>query len=295
MKPIIVVHGGAGSWAVKKNVLDLAVEDCRKAAKTGQELLLSGSSALDAVEAAVRVLEDSPYLDAARGSYLNKAGQIELDALIMDGATLQLGAIASVQHILHPISLARRLMVESEHNMLVGAGAELFAESIGFPRCRFEDLLAPDLEMQSEASTAAEQSPVRTGDTVGAVALDSEGNVASATSTGGTRGKDPGRVGDSPLVGCGGYADNWSAAVSATGEGEALMRVVISKRTCDFVADGLSAQKACEAAIQLLHERTQGHGGLIAVNTRSQIGIAFNTDRMPHAFALGRAPIEAGH
>lgn len=295
MDPIIVVHGGAGSWAVKKDFLDLAVGDCRRAAKTGQALLLSGSSALDAVEAAVRVLEDSPYLDAARGSYLNKAGQIEMDALIMDGATLQMGAIASVQRVLHPISLARRLMVESEHNMLVGAGAELFADTINFPRCSFEDLLAPDIEMQSAVGAAESQEPYRIGDTVGAVALDSEGNVASATSTGGTRGKDPGRVGDSPLVGCGGYADNWSAAVSATGEGEALMRVVISKRTCDFVADGLSAQKACEAAIQLLRERTQGHGGLIAVNARGQVGIAFNTDGMPHAYAVGRESIVVGH
>lgn len=295
MDPIIVVHGGAGSWAVKKDFLDLAVGDCRRAAKTGQELLLSGSSALDAVEAAVRVLEDSPYLDAARGSYLNKAGQIEMDALIMDGATLQMGAIASVQRVLHPISLARRLMVESEHNMLVGAGAELFADTINFPRCSFEDLLAPDIEMQSAVGAAESQEPYRIGDTVGAVALDSEGNVASATSTGGTRGKDPGRVGDSPLVGCGGYADNWSAAVSATGEGEALMRVVISKRTCDFVAYGLSAQKACEAAIQLLRERTQGHGGLIAVNARGQVGIAFNTDGMPHAYAVGRESIVVGH
>jgi beta-aspartyl-peptidase (threonine type) len=294
MEPIIVVHGGAGSWIIKEEYLELAIEHCRNAAGVGQELLLSGATAVEAVEAAVRVLEDSPILDAGRGSYFNRSGQIEMDALIMDGASLEMGAIASVQRILHPITLARRLMSEGKHNMLVGAGAEQFADSIGFPRCQFEDLLAPDPEMQSVQSSATEDS-FRAGDTVGAVALDGEGNVASATSTGGTRDKHPGRVGDSPLVGCGSYADNWSAAVSATGEGEALMRVVISKRVCDFVANGLSAQRACEAAIQLLAERTEGHGGLIAVDVRGRVGIAFNTQGMPHAYAVGQESIITGH
>ena len=294
MEPIIVVHGGAGRWDIKQRLLDLALEDCRNAAQIGQKLLLSGGSAVDAVEAAVRVLEDSPVLDAGRGSYLNQAGEIEMDALIMDGATLQLGAVASVQHILHPISLARRLMTDSEHNLMVGPGAEQFADNIGFPRCRFEDLLAPDHEMQALETAATDQVSRREGDTVGAVAVDMQGNVASATSTGGTKRKHPGRVGDSPLVGCGGYADNWSAAVSATGEGEALMRVVISKRACDFVADGLSAQKACEAAIQSLEERTRGQGGLIAVDIRGQVGIAFNTSGMPHAFAVGHETVMVG-
>ena len=294
MEPIIVVHGGAGPWAIKQHLLDRALLDCRKAAAEGQEILLSGRTAVDAVEGAVRVLEDSPVLDAGRGSYLNLSGDIEMDALIMDGANLQMGAIASVQHVQYPISLARRLMTDSTHNMLVGHGAEQFADSIGFPRCRFEDLLASDPEAQALVTGTADEEPHRMGDTVGAVALDAHGNLASATSTGGTRGKHPGRVGDSPLVGSGGYADNWSAAVSATGQGEALMRIVISKRACDFVADGLSAQKACEAAIQLLEERTQGSGGLISVDARGRIGIAFNTGSMPHAYAIGRGAIEFG-
>jgi beta-aspartyl-peptidase (threonine type) len=294
VKPIIVVHGGAGEWAIRQPFKDLALQDCQTAAETGQELLLSGSSAIDAVEAAVRILEDSPILDAGRGSYLNQAGEIEMDALIMDGATLQLGAVASVQRVLHPISRARRLMTDSAHNLIVGAGAELFASSINFPRCNFEDLLAPDPEMQALILAAADGESRSDGDTVGAVALDMNGNVASATSTGGTRSKHPGRVGDSPLVGSGGYADNWSAAVSATGEGEALMRVVISKRVCDLVAGGLSAQMACEAAIQLLEERTQGHGGLIAVDIRGGVGVAFNTGGMPYAYAIGDESIVCG-
>ena len=293
MEPIIVVHGGAGPWAINQDLLDRAVADCGKATARGQEILLLGRSAVDAVEQAVRLLEDSPLLDAGRGSFLNLNGDIEMDALIMDGATLELGAIASVQNVQHPISLARRLMTDSTHNLLVGRGAEEFADSIGFPRCQFEDLLANDPELEALlAATNAES--LSEGDTVGAVAMDAHGNVACATSTGGTRGKHPGRVGDSPLVGSGGYADNWSAAVSATGKGEALMRVVISKRVCDFVADGLSAQKACEAAIQLLEERTQGAGGLIAVDIRGRIGIAYNTGAMPHAYAVGQSAVEAG-
>jgi beta-aspartyl-peptidase (threonine type) len=296
MEPIIVVHGGAGSWKIKQHLLEMALQDCRSAAQTGQDLLLSGASAIDAVEAAVRVLEDSPVLDAGRGSYLNKKGEIELDALIMDGATLQLGAIAAVQNILHPISLARRLMAEGEHNVIVGAGAEAFADEIGFPRCRFEDLFASDPEFQADdPDPESEPEPMREGDTVGAVAIDIMGNLASATSTGGTRGKHAGRVGDSPLVGSGGYADNWSAAVSATGHGEALMRIVISKTVCDLVASGFSAQSACDAAIRLLAERTQGHGGLIAIDARGRIGVSFNTGGMPHAYAVGRNQIISGH
>jgi beta-aspartyl-peptidase (threonine type) len=302
MDPIIVVHGGAGQWKAKQDLIEQVLADCHAAAKAGQDLLLSGAHALDAVEVAVRVLEDSPFLDAGRGSYRNQAGQIEMDALIMDGATLQLGAIAAVQMVLHPISLARRLMADGRHNLLVGSGAEAFADEIGFPRCRFEELLPPaaaadaasEADIGSDARPAPALEPMCEGDTVGAVALDSMGNVASATSTGGTRDKHAGRVGDSPLVGSGGYADNWSAAVSATGQGEALMRIVISKTVCDLVAGGLSAQGACDSAIRLLSERTQGQGGLISVDVRGRIGIAFNTGGMPHAYAIGGGSIVTG-
>jgi beta-aspartyl-peptidase (threonine type) len=132
------------------------------------------------------------------------------------------------------------------------------------------------------------------GDTVGAVAIDSSGNLASATSTGGTRHKLPGRVGDSPLVGSGGYADNWTAAVGATGHGEALMKIIISKRVCDLVGDGLSAQAACDAAIQMLADRVQGTGGLIAVDARGQVGVAYNTNAMPYAYAIDGQPVVSG-
>lgn len=233
-------------------------------------------------------------LDAGRGSYPNSEGNVEMDALIMDGLTLRLGAIAAIQCVAHPISLARRVMSESGHHFLVGAGAEAFAQSIGFPRCELDELLVGEaLDRFRTAQGDAAATPAL-GDTVGAVALDLDGNLSAATSTGGTLNKRPGRVGDSPLVGSGAYADNWTAAVSATGHGEALMRVVISKRVCDFVAAGLSAQAACDAAIRVLEERTNGTGGLIAVDTRGQVGYSFNTTAMPIAYAINDGPIVGG-
>lgn len=286
----IVVHGGAGGWSDKDDSLLEARLACEEAAAAGRGVLARGGSALDAVEAAVNILEDCPVLDAGRGSYPNAEGFIEMDALIMDGRDLSLGAIAAIQRVRHPISLARRVMLDSGHHLLVGPGAELFADSIGFPRCDVDELLVgatPTTDALPEASAAL-------GDTVGAVALDSHGNLAAATSTGGTRHKRPGRVGDSPLVGCGAYADNWTAGVSATGYGEALMRVVISKRVCDLVGTGLSAAAACAAAIRLLEERTGGEGGLIAVDARGQVGFAFNTRAMPHAYAVGDSPVVVG-
>jgi beta-aspartyl-peptidase (threonine type) len=286
----IVVHGGAGGWSDKDDSLLEARLACEEAAAAGRGVLARGGSALDAVEAAVNILEDCPVLDAGRGSYPNAEGFIEMDALIMDGRDLSLGAIAAIQRVRHPISLARRVMLDSGHHLLVGPGAELFADSIGFPRCDVDELLvgaSPTTDALPEASAAL-------GDTVGAVALDSHGNLAAATSTGGTRHKRPGRVGDSPLVGCGAYADNWTAGVSATGYGEALMRVVISKRVCDLVGTGLSAAAACAAAIRLLEERTGGEGGLIAVDARGQVGFAFNTRAMPHAYAVGDSPVVVG-
>ncbi len=300
--PIIIVHGGAGAWKLKSGRLAEAIAACEEAAKVGQAVLLAGGSALDAVEKATNVLEDAEMLDAGRGSYLNAAGEVEMDALIMDGATLNLGAVAAVQCIRYPISLARRVMEDCEHNIFVGQGANDFAESIGIARCDPAELLVGAekerylaLKERPEYETVEIfTEPGSMGDTVGAVALDAAGNLAAATSTGGTRKKMAGRVGDSPLVGSGGYADNWSAAVSATGYGEALMKVLISKQVCDFVSAGLPAQQACEAALQILEERVEGVGGLIAIDNRHRVGVAFNTDAMPHAVAIGNGVVKSG-
>ncbi|MCO5183761.1 MAG: isoaspartyl peptidase/L-asparaginase [Anaerolineae bacterium] len=301
MNYAIAIHGGAGAWDIRAKNIDEAVAACREAAAIGRTILRDGGSALDAVEQATWVLEDCPILDAGRGSYLNKQGEVEMDAIIMDGRDLNLGAVAAVQRVRHPISLARRIMLDTEHAFLVAAGADAFADAIGFPRCAVEELLVGrELELfkqlQKDASYETVQiftEPNSMG-TVGAVAIDRNGHVAAATSTGGTRHKMPGRVGDTPLVGSGAYADNWTAAVSSTGHGESLMKVVICKTACDFVGMGLSAESATRAAIHLLEQRTGGKGGLIAVDRRAQVGIAFNTDAMPHAWAVGNEDIGFG-
>ena len=286
-RPVIVVHGGAGAWEEDLNRLRAGKISCEEAAKAGQTVLLDGGSALDAAEVAVRVMEDSPALDAGRGSYLNARGEIEMDALVMDGRTLDIGAIAAVKRIRYPISLARELLDVDNTNFLVGTGAEAFADSIGFPRCEHSDLLADPAIWNSDNNG-------QTNDTVGAVALDATGNLAAATSTGGSRAKLPGRVGDSPLVGSGAYADNLSAAVSATGRGEDLMKIIISKLVCDFVAAGLPAHDACQSAIMLLDKRVGGKGGLIALDAQGGIGYAYNTYAMPYAYTMGEAKITVG-
>src|ERR1700730_3179809 len=209
MKPSLIIHGGA--W----NIPDEAVEDCRdgirRALKAGWKILSAGGSAIDAVEAAIVILEDDPTFDAGLGSHLNRDGRVQLDAIIMDGATLKAGSVAAVERIRNPIRLARRVLEKSEHMMLVGAGAETFAAENGIDLCSPEELVL-DREKTAwrrclEDSHAAEHHLGHESGTVGAVALDSEGRLFAATSTGGTCCKFPGRVGDSPLIGCGCYAD----------------------------------------------------------------------------------------
>lgn len=264
--------------------VDAHLDGVRLAAETGWRLLSQGASALDAVEAAVRVMEDDPTFDAGRGSHLNAAGHVELDALIMDGATLNAGSVAAVQRVRNPITLARRVMEHSEHVMLVAQGAEQFAHEHGLPLCVPEELVIPREVERWQAARAGH-------DTVGAVARDARGNLAVATSTGGTPDKRPGRVGDSPLIGCGGYADNRSGGVSATGHGEALMKVVMSKLVCDLMARGLGAQHAAQAALQVLAERVHGRGGVIVIDALGRIGAAHNTSRMAHAYVTDAGDI----
>jgi len=242
-------------------------------------VLLDGGSALDAVEAAVRALEDEPVLNAGVGSCRTSTGDVEMDALIMDGASLALGAVAAITRVLHPISLARRVMSDTPHTFLAGEGASVFADRIGFPRCAPEDLI-----VQRDA-------PPSVGDTVGAVALDASGMLATAVSTGGIPGKLPGRVGDSPLVGSGAYA-NAAVAVGATGDGEAIMKLVLSKHVADLVRGGRSPQESCVVGIELL-DTFGSHGGLIALDVAGSVGIAFNTAALPHAYAIGNDQVRA--
>jgi beta-aspartyl-peptidase (threonine type) len=259
---------------------------------------------LEAVEAALRVMEDDPTFDAGRGSFFNAIGEVEMDAIIMDGRDLNFGAVAAVQRVRHPITLARLVMTESEHTMIAGAGAETFAREHGVPVCPIMELLT-GRELERWKAAHADGHPQNwtpfgaapsslPSDTVGAVALDAGGNLAAATSTGGTFNKLPGRVGDSPLVGCGAYADNQTGAVSASGLGEALMKVVISKTVCDFIARGMTAQEAADAAIAVLDERTTGEGGLIVLDRMGRIGIAHNTAYIAHACVTAGGEIVTG-
>jgi L-asparaginase / beta-aspartyl-peptidase len=259
----------------------------------GWSILKNGGSALDAVEAAIRSLEDDPAFDAGHGAWLNSAGEVELDAIIMDGATLNNGAVAAVQHVRNPISVARLVMERTTHSLLTGFGAEHFAQAQGIPVCDESELLTgQELERWKvikaqkdfKVEVAFGAAPDLPHGTVGAVAIDVNGHLAAGTSTGGTPNKLQGRVGDSPLIGCGCYADDISAGASATGWGESIMKVVLCKAVCDFVAQGDSAQAAAEKAIGVLADRAQGLGGVIVIDRAGKIGLAFNTPRMAHAW-----------
>jgi L-asparaginase / beta-aspartyl-peptidase len=295
----IVVHGGAGDITPDRH--ELARLGCQEAALIGWRVLQQSGSALEAVEAAVRALEDNPAYNAGTGSSLTADGRIELDAGIMDGRTLNVGSIAGVELIKNPISLARQVL-RSPHVLLVGRGAEQFASENGIAHCKFEDLLTerqykrwkdylaslgvfedgePRIIRREISSLAARQDEKH--GTVGAVAVDSSGALAAATSTGGIHNKYPGRVGDSPLVGCGFYADEL-AAISCTGLGEDFVRLTIARRAADFVARGQSAQTAARSAIDFLGARASGTGGLILVNSTGELGLAWNSPYMAHAY-----------
>jgi beta-aspartyl-peptidase (threonine type) len=280
-RPALLVHGGAGT--IPDELVDAYCASCEAAAAAGWLVLQNGGSALDAVEAAVQIMEDDPAPDAGRGSHLNRDGQVEMDAIIMDGASLNAGSVAGITRVRHPISLARRVMEETDHIMIVGDSAERLAREGGLELCPPEWFIV-QRELDNWRQGKAPYRGKESHGTVGCVVRDTHGNLAVGTSTGGTAGKLPGRIGDSPLIGCGGYADKRSAAVSATGWGESLMRVIMSKTTCDLVAGGMSAQEAADAAVKLLVERVDGRGGVIVVDRYGQLGMAFNTPQMARAW-----------
>jgi beta-aspartyl-peptidase (threonine type) len=293
--PSLIVHGGA--WSIPHAEVEPHINGCRVAAQAGWDVLTKGGSALDAVEAAVGALEDDPTYDAGRGSVLNADGDIEMDAIIMDGTTLNTGAVAAIQRVQHPITVARLVMERSEHNLLVGTGAEAFARRMGVPVCPQVNLITErELERWQMAQKSGHE-PTRkefTHDTVGAVARDVNGHLAVATSTGGTFNKLPGRVGDSPLIGSGAYADDLYGAASATGWGESLMKIVISKSACDLIAAGLTAQEAADAVIKRLADRVDGHGGIIVIDAQGRVGYARNTPGMAYAYVTAEGNIVAG-
>ena len=365
--PTLLVHGGA--WAIPADAAQVHEEGVRNALETGYAILSRGGSALDAVEAAVTVLEDDPTFDAGRGSFLTSDGRVQLDALLMDGGRMKAGGVACVERLRNPIQAARLILEESPHIYLVGPGAEQFAHAHGMTLIDNAELVldrererlahaklreaaglgddtfsgqdsplhpilhddktpetavgpaaqtsdapggpgldfetggtkypassskqdchdtsgAPGLASETWDTTNPESSfKYDSHDTVGAVALDSQGNLAAATSTGGTLNKTPGRVGDSSLIGCGCYADNLSAAVSLTGWGEPIMKLVLGKWATDRVASGTAPEIAAREAISYLYSRLGGHGGIILLGPDGRFGLAHNTPAMAWGLA----------
>jgi L-asparaginase / beta-aspartyl-peptidase len=286
--PVLVVHGGA--WAMPDDVVDAHLNGVRNAAATGWRVLERGGSSLDAVEEAVVIMEDDETFDAGRGSFLNLDGKVQLDALIMDGNTLRTGGVGCVERIANPVRAARKILSESPHVYFVAEGAERFAAAHGIPLCNNEDLIIPrEVERLREYLARGEDhpqdifAPAISHDTVGAVALDRDGNIAAATSTGGTLAKAPGRLGDSSLIGCGCYANNESAAASTTGWGEPIMKLVLAKWAADRVESGSMPEWVAQEAMNYLKQRVNGHGGMILLDAQGRYGIAHNTPRMAWA------------
>jgi beta-aspartyl-peptidase (threonine type) len=286
--PVLVVHGGA--WAIPDDMVDAHLHGVRNAMAAGWRALEQGGTALNAVEEAVVILEDDETFDAGRGSFLNRDGKVQMDALIMDGATLRAGGVGCVERIANPVRAARKILSESPHVYFVAAGAERFAAEHGIPLCKNEDLIIPrEIERLREYQARPEDqkadlfAPTISHDTVGAVALDRDGNIAAATSTGGTLDKAPGRLGDSSLIGCGCYADNKSAAASTTGWGEPIMKLVLAKWAADRCAAGNMPEWVAAEAINYLESRLNGHGGMILLNAAGHFGIFHNTPRMAWA------------
>ena len=278
--PSIIVHGGAG--ADPTDGVDELRDGVRAAAEAGWRILSAGGRALDAVESAVRTLEDLPRFNAGRGSVLNSTGAVEMDASIMDGDRLDCGAVAAVTRIANPIALARRVLEDGRHILLVADGALAFARAAGVPECDPRTLVTERQLRRWNAARPAADAALK--GTVGAVALDRHGTSAAATSTGGTLGKLPGRVGDSALIGCGTYADSSLGAVSATGDGEAIIRVVLARRALDYLKDADDPQYAAPVAVDLLVAEGRGGGGLILVDWRGRTAYAQSTPFMPVAW-----------
>lgn len=280
MHPIILIHGGA--WDIPDELVIPHETGVETAVRSAIPYL--GISAVDAVVEAVSSMEDDPTFDAGTGSFLNKVGSVELDAVIIEGTSMNTGAIAAVKRIKNPIRAARVVMEYSDTLFLCGKGAEKFVSEHEIPLCSNEELI---IKREKNRWKKLSKKGKATEDffnhgTVGAVALDSAGQIVAGTSTGGTPFKQPGRIGDSPLLGAGTYATQM-CAVSCTGWGEAIMKAGTARTVADFIEKGECAQNAAEKAIQILKKRFSGYGGAIVVTTQGDYGIAYNTPRMASA------------
>jgi beta-aspartyl-peptidase (threonine type) len=298
-EPAIVVHGGAAPWDSAYH--DAARAGCRAAVDAGLAVLARGGSAVDAVVAAVRALEEAPVFNAGVGAVLTRAGTFELDAAIMDGHGLRFGGVAAMANARAPIEVARAVMEDGEHALLCAEGAWAFARERGFAPCDPAELrterAAARLRavLDQRARRAGGDGP---GDapgaapgaddpgTVGACAIDAQGHVAAATSTGGITGKRPGRIGDTPLPGCGTYADDRGGAASATGVGEAIMRVAMTKACVTRLARGHDALGAVRASVDELATDGRGEGGIICCDRNGRLGAAHNSSHMAYGAGI---------
>jgi beta-aspartyl-peptidase (threonine type) len=313
----IVLHGGAG--VIERKKLDARTEAAYRAAlahalQQGADILARGGSAVDAVEAAIKPMEDDPLFNAGRGAVFDAVGRNELDAAIMDGSNLKAGAVAAVTRTRHPISLARAVMEKSKHVMLIGDGADAFSRQVGLeqvdPSFFFTEKRWRELEQELKAaglpipprpagapkpvavSAAVMRDEHRFG-TVGVVVLDTHGHIAAGTSTGGLTAKQWGRVGDSPIIGAGTYASDSSCAVSGTGTGEYFIRLGIAREVCDLVHfRGMKLQQAADEVIHKELEGLHGDGGLIAVDPQGEMAWSFNTEGMYRARVAEGEPMK---
>jgi len=299
----IVIHGGAGT-ITRANMTAEKEADIRAALQqsleAGYAKLQAGADSTEAVTAAINVMENSPLFNAGKGAVFDAQGKNQMDASIMEGAGLNAGAVASVSHIKNPIDLALKVMTNSDHVMLMGEGAEEFARAQGFTMTdpkyfytdfRWEQLqrikareAEADAKKQAAAATQPASRKIGSTDewfsTVGAVALDKQGNLAAGTSTGGTANKQFGRVGDSPIIGAGTYANNASCAVSATGHGEYFIRYVVAYNICNRVENGASLADAADTVINDVLVKAQGEGGVISMDADGNIATPFNSEGM---------------
>ena len=283
----IAIHGGAGTLAraqmSSKQESDY-LAGLSAALDAGHELLASGGASIDAAAVAVRVLEDNPLFNAGRGAVLSRDGMAELDASLMDGRTLGAGAVSGLRHIRNPIDLARLVMDRSPHVMLVGTGAEDFARTQGVELVSNEYFRTPARQRQLErhlGGAVSRENELEAFGTVGAVALDAHGNLAAATSTGGMTGKRWGRVGDSPIIGAGTYANNDSCAVSATGHGEYFIRFAAAHDIGALMKyKGLPVETAAAQVVLGTLKTAGGDGGVIALDANGNFAMPYNTEGM---------------
>lgn len=283
-----MIHGGAGELDHARKHEDVLpyLESIRIFLEHGQKILKHGGTALEAVEICASMLEDNPLFNAGRGAVLNEAGKVELDAAIMDGKSLNAGAVAGITRIANPVQLARLVLKEGKHVMLFGEGAIRFAKQHDI-RTVTDSYFITDkrLEEYKKIRTAMQIKEKQKHGTIGAVAMDKKGNLAAATSTGGLVCKQQGRIGDSPLIGAGVYADNKTCAVSATGRGEMFMRTVLAKHIADLIAfKKLDAASAAKQGINYLKRKVNGRGGVIVIDSYGRCSARFNTRTMIHGW-----------